>query len=219
MRRPCFLIISIILFVSSLLTSCTSIEKKEAPSAPKDQGKKSVPENKLKTWEISLKVHDQKSDKKHNLSVEMITLNDTKMRLEIMGTFGTHLVSGVIEEQKISYMLPKRSEAFHGNINDDSFLPALNLRVNPKILFAITLNKSLDGWNCSLSDDKPDQCRSADGKLLVHWKSRQDKKTVVMIYGQDFELDATVTEESTKVQYDEALFRLKIPKHYTIHNL
>lgn len=200
MNRP------LILFALSLvLISCAT--------------QQNVPYNQVKKegqWEAKALVRDLQKGSSKTVSLEVLSVRDEALRMEVNGTMGVHVASFLLQGSEVSYAIHPQKAFFSGPVSEKSLRRLLNADVDPRWLYAIFFDEPLRGWDCA--GQPVEKCRRSDG-TEVTWAERDGEKKRVTIQSSQYELQILVKDFTTKVQSPERAFTLNSPESYRRYKL
>lgn len=176
-------------------------------------------------WEAKALLKEVKTDKKYYVDLDMIARDHNHIRMEISGPFGISVASIVINEEKLSYLLPQEKKFFTGNMGPQSLKPVFSVAVDPHLFQKILFEKELDSqWKCEKDQDQfLKQCMHQSGQLKIIWSERNGHKKRVVISHSQYEMNLYFStyknQLPSKVQGEKSLFELVPPSDFKTYKL
>lgn len=178
-----------------------------------------IPFNQLKEqgqWEAKAQVRDLQKGTANAISLEVMSLRDRALRMEVTGTMGVHIASFLLKGPEVSYAVHTQKRYFSGPATERSLRPLLKADIDPRWFYSIFFDEPLKGWDCS--GEPVEKCQRADGTQVL-WSDRNGERKRVTITNPQFELQILVKNFTTKVQSPDRAFNLETPDSYRRYKL
>lgn len=197
-------------FLALLLCGCVS-----APKLYNGQKKEG-------SWQARVQVKDLMTNKSEVLSLEVLSIKDEALRMELTGTLGVRVASLLMKDNQIAYAIHTQRKFYSGSISSRSLQPLLKVQLDPKWLYPVFFDEAVKGsdWKCSSGADRLiDKCEQISTKHEIIWSERQGENKRVVIRGDNFEINVLVKDFTTKVEYPDKAFTLEAPATYKRYKL
>jgi hypothetical protein len=167
-------------------------------------------------WEAKAQVRDLEKGTSNTVSLDVMSLRNRDLRMEVTGTLGVHVASFLLKGNEIAYAVHPQKKYYSGIATERSLRPLLKIDIDPRWLYAIFFDEPLNGWKC---EGQPvEKCQRSDGTQVV-WSDRNGERKRVTISNPQFELQILVKNFMTKVQSPEKAFNLETPESYRRYKL
>ena len=162
-------------------------------SSPLKQDKLSVSKEAIHAWTGDLLV--EKGKKKYSLNLYMQAIKNKKLRIDIMTKWNMGLLSFVLTEKDIKYLLNQKKEYHYGKWEKKRKTPLLVLPMfplDPHLLHAVLFDQAIKEkpWKCEDTKDKKTKemhqklvfaisCKNSEKNLSLNWQtlsSLQEKR-------------------------------------------
>ena len=200
MKRNVFFATILLLVLSACAT------KPVAFNATKDEGQ----------WEAKAQIKDLQTGKSNTISLDVMSIRNEALRMEVSGTLGVHVASFLMKETDVSYAVHTQKRYFSGPVSERSLRPLLKADIDPRWFYSIFFDEPLRGWSCV--GTPVEKCQRADGTSVV-WSERNGEKKRITITNSQFELQVLVKNFMTKVQSPDKAFSLSAPDSYKRYKL
>jgi hypothetical protein len=167
-------------------------------------------------WEAKAQIKNLQSGKADTISLDVISVKDQALRMEVSGTLGVHVASFLMKESDVSYSVHTQKKYYSGAVSEKSLRPLLRADIDPRWLYSIFFDSPLKGWTCV--GEPIEKCQRSDG-TKVQWSERNGEKKRITISNQQFELQVLVKSFTTKVQSPDKAFSLDAPESYKRYKL
>ena len=216
LRNTLLLFIGVIWF-SALLISCASTPKPY--SGRQSSG----------TWEVKAQAKDLVTNKSYNISMDIVTMTPSSLRMDVTGTLGINLATLVLSGNQVRYALYRQKKYYEGQSSDKALLPIFKINLNPILLMNICTDSPIEdsGWNCQMGPGRVvESCQRkfSDGNLIkIVWSDRDGDKKRVTISDKSFELQMVFKSytalDRTKVESSKSPFQFETPKDFTRYKI
>jgi hypothetical protein len=167
-------------------------------------------------WEAKAQIKDLQSGKSNTLSLDVMSVNNQALRMEVSGTMGIHVASFLMKHSDVAYAIHPQKKYFSGPVSEHALRPLLRADIDPRWFYSIFFDEPLRGWNCT--GNPIEKCQRSDGTLVV-WSERNGEKKRITISNPQFELQVLVKNFMTKVQSPDKAFSLDAPDSYKRYKL
>lgn len=165
-------------------------------------------------WESKAQIVDRETQKSHNVSVDFVTAGEKRLRMQVTGTFATPLAVAVLNQEKLTYVLPRQKRFYEGVATPKSLKPLLNMDLEPSQIFRILYDEPLQGsaWRCQKnSQGLVAGCENTLTHTKVAWMSRDGEKKTVVVSGPRYDVQLRLERVPTKVRDAGRVFSLNVP--------
>jgi hypothetical protein len=195
--------------ISLFLVSCATQPKKTMPPGAAVEKAQ---------WETKAVVRDLKANKSHSLDIDILGNYPKDFRMEVSALMGVQVASLNLHDQDISYAIYNQKKFYQGKASEASFLPLMNIPLNPVNFMNIAYDNPLQGsgWTCDKGPDgKVSECNQAGRGIKVQWSDRTPEgQKKVVIAGPSFEMRWLFRPPQTEVQFKDETFRLEAPADF-----
>jgi hypothetical protein len=167
-------------------------------------------------WEAKAQLKELQTGKSNTIGLDVMSVKDEALRMEISGTMGVHLASFLMRDSEVRYAVHTQKRFFSGPVSEKSMRPLLKNDIDPRWFYSIFFDEPLPGWNCS--GTPIEKCERSDG-TKVTWSERDGEKKRIIVSNQQFELQVLVKSFATKVQSPDKAFHLDAPDSYKRYKL
>lgn len=167
-------------------------------------------------WEAKAQVRNLENGASNAISLEVMSLRDQALRMEVTGTMGVHVASFLMKGPDVSYAVHTQKRYFSGPATERALRPILKADVDPRWLYSIFFDLPLRGWECAGSP--VEKCQRSDGTQIT-WTDREGERKRVTISSPQYELQILVKNFQTKVQSPDRAFNLETPDSYRRYKL
>lgn len=171
-------------------------------------------------WESRVQILDRETRKTHNVAVDFVASGDQHLRMQVTGTFATPLAVAVLNQEKLTYVLPRQKKYYSGAATVETLRPLLNMSLEPAQIFRILYDEPMVGrdWRCQKNPDgQTAGCENLQTHTKVAWLSRAGDKKTVVVSGPRFDVQLRLERVPTKVQDKARIFSLNIPSGFRNH--
>jgi hypothetical protein len=205
-----------LLFLSlSFVVGCTTHPKKEA-------GTPGVPGVQAVQWETKAQVRDFKQNKTNNLSIDIIAVKNTNLRMEVSALLGYSVATLVTTPKDIKVAVYTQKKFYQGHNSEEALQPVLGFNLDPNIFHNIIFDIPIKGWVCEENaNNQVSLCKkkTKKGDLVVAWPERKEGSKRVIIQGPQFEMQWQFKEQNVVQQLKPETFKLDPPSGYKVITL
>lgn len=197
------------LFAGSLLTSCSS--------KPKNTGE--TISNVGFKWETKAQVRDFKNNKNTNLNIDIISVENSHLRMEITATLGYPVASYVAAPKSLKFAIYPQKKFYFGANSEDALRPLLGFSLDPNVFQSIVYDKAIRNWTCMAGDDGlVSSCKrtTKKGEVVIVWQERKDQTKRVVIHGPQFEMQWLFLSSVPLSPIKADVFKLEAPAGYSV---
>ena len=167
-----------------------------------------------------MQVQDKQEKKTYTVTVEAIMVEPSRLRLEVIGPFGSPLGKLIMRDDHVGVILGQQKKAYAGFVSDKALRPLLPISVNPRDLLLFLLGDIPKDWQCDLTAAGLQECKSNKQKLVLLRDARPEaKKGKWSLEGESFGISFMSTSSTTNVQLKPETFSMVIPDGYSKHKL
>lgn len=194
------------------LSGCVSKQKKEVvpPTVAAVQ------------WETKAQVRDFKNNQTNTISIDIIALKFSQLRMEVSALLGYPVASFVSSSREVRTAIYTQKKFYFGANSAESLKPLLGFSLDPNILHNIIFDQPIRGWNCEMSSGGlVSLCKKkvARGHLIIAWPDRKEGTKRVIIRGPQVEMDWQFRSQTALTQIKAETFKLDAPSGYKIIQL
>lgn len=168
-------------------------------------------------WETKAVIKNLKDGGVNQLSIDIMSIRDTRARFEISALFGTPVASLVMSPQDISFIYYPQKRFFYGKNSERAFAHLINIPLHPMNLSYIAYDEPIrgPGWQCK--NDAAGMiasCEQPERHISVKWLDRNGGAKRVTINSPEFEMMWRFKEPQTSVQFKPNTFTLSQPEGF-----
>lgn len=200
----------IILIFLVLGIGCSTKSKKEAEFAPTVTGIK---------WDTKAQVRDFKNNKSNNLSIDIIAVKNSHLRMEVSATLGYPVASYVSTPQSVKMAIYPQKKFYFGANTEEALRPILGFPLDPNVIQSIVYDTGIRNWICVAGDDGlVGSCKrkTKNGEVVVVWQDRKETSKRVVIHGPQFEMQWLFQSSSPLKPVKGEIFKLDAPSGYGV---
>lgn len=168
-------------------------------------------------WRAKALVKNKQTGKSNTLNMEIVAKEPSKLRIELTGTLGVYLASIAVNDERLSYILPREKKFVTAPADSSAFRDLTPAKISSRDLIRILFDRQLPerDWNCEHSaTNQPSSCRNRDGSLIVRWEDRKEGVRRLKIDSTSSELSMVIEEAKSNVEIGPDIFELKPPEGY-----
>ncbi len=187
---------------------CASKAKKE--SGPSATGVR---------WETKAQVRDFKNNKNTNLNIDIISVKNSHLRMEVSATLGYPVATFISTPQNLKMAIYPQKKFYFGPNSEEALRPMLGFPLDPNVFQSIVYDTAIKGWNCMAADDGlVASCKrmTKNGEVVVVWQERKDATKRVVIHGPQFEMQWLFQTSTALNPVKADSFKLEAPAGYTV---
>jgi hypothetical protein len=142
-------------------------------------------------WEARVLIKDKKMAKTYLVNIDFVSVRPDQLRMDIAVPLGMAVASVAMDHGQINYVIMRKREYYQGPANARSFLPVLNLALDPNLIFNVLYDEPIasKNWVCKSKDDFVSECRRLQDPIKITWAHRKAKEKNVTISHRDFEVE------------------------------
>lgn len=178
---------------------------------------KSIESSDSASWETKAQIKDLKRNKEQTVSIDMYSVKNKNLRMEVSATLGYQVASVVMDPEQISYVVYPQKRFYNGRNSDNAFSKVLGISIHPMNLSNIAFESPIrgKGWTCSQNESGLlKSCENKDSKTQVQYVSREEGRKKVRILSPNFEMIWVLEAPDTSFQPKPEIFTLKVPNGY-----
>ena len=187
---------------------CASSSKKEAGSSA--AGIK---------WETKAQIRDFKNNKNSNLNIDIVSVKNSHLRMEVTATLGYPVATYVSTPQNLKMAIYPQKKFYFGPNSDEALRPLLGFPLDPNVFQSIVYDSAVRGWNCLAGDDGlVASCKrmTKSGEVVIVWQERKDTTKRVVIHGPQFEIQWLFQNSTNLNPVKAEAFKLEAPSGYSV---
>ena len=193
-----------------VLFSCSTQSKKEiGPTSPLAAIK----------WETKAQVRDFKNNKNNVLNIEIVSVKNSYLRMEVGATLGYPVASYVATPKSMKLAIYPQKKFYFGPNTETALLPLLGFPLDPNVLQSIVYDMAIRNWNCVAGDDGlVTSCKrmTKNGEVVVVWQERKETTKRIIIHGPQFEMQWLFQSSSPMNPVKANTFKLEAPSGYSV---
>lgn len=168
-------------------------------------------------WRGNAYIVSKKSGKGATLTLEIVAQEPSKMRMEVTGSFGVQLASVAMNDERVTYVLPREKRFVSAPSDSDALIGLIPIRIPPQSLLNLLFDRPLSPreWKCQKNESSGEQrCSHHSDSLVVSWKKEADTRRRFKIGSTDADIDMVIQEAKSNVEIGPDIFQLSPPKGY-----
>ena len=173
-------------------------------------------------WESKAQVRDFKQNKTNNLSIDIIAVKNSKMRMEVSATMGYPVASFVSTPSDVKLAVYTQKKFYYGPNSNLALKRAINWPLEPHVLHNIVFDLPIKGWVCENGQSGlVSLCKkkTTSGDIIISWPDRKEGSKRVIVQAPQFEMQWQFKSYSVVQQPREETFQLEAPSGYKLINL
>ncbi len=201
--------IILFLFIITLM-GCSSKSKKETSVSPQISALK---------WATKAQVQDFKNNKNNNFNIDIISVKNSHLRMEVSATLGYPVASYVATPQGLKMAIYPQKKFYFGANTEEALRPLLGFALDPNVFQSIVYDTAIRGWSCMAGDDGlVASCKRQlkKGEVVVIWQDRKETSKRIVIHGPQFEMQWLFQSSSQLNPVKADVFKLEAPAGYSV---
>jgi hypothetical protein len=197
-----------------LLAGCSSKPKKETAA-----GTSAGPAASGIKWDTKAQVRDYRNNKTNNLSIDVISVKNTHLRMEVSATLGYPVASYVAGPQSLKMAIYTQKKFYFGPNSEEALTPLLGFPLDPNVFQSIVYDSPIRNWHCEAADDGlVAACKHMTkyGEVVVAWQDRKEDSKRVVIHGPKFEMEWQFKGSTVVNPVKPKVFELEAPSGYKV---
>lgn len=170
-------------------------------------------------WETKANIKDLKEKKNHNIHLDILTQNQSHLRMEVSALLGYPVASLLVTPNDLKLAIHTQKRFYTGRSDEGSLKGFMNFPIEPKNIIQLVGDQPLKGWSCDKGLDGLLARCSLRGEVLVAWTERKANYKRVTIRAPNFEMDWRFESREEVVDPSPQIFVLEPNKNYNVIQL
>ncbi len=170
-------------------------------------------------WETKAQVRDFKNNKNSNLNIDIISVKNSHLRMEVTATLGYPVATFIATPQNLKMAVYPQKKFYFGPNSEEALRPMLGFPLDPNVFQSIVYDTAIKGWSCVAGDDGlVASCKrmTKSGEVVVVWQERKETNKRVVIHGPQFEMQWLFQASTILNPVKSDAFKLEAPSGYTV---
>lgn len=161
------------------------------------------------SFKIKAAIKNKIKNRSNIVYINVDSIKNQKLRLDVINTFVGHLASVLIDQNKLTYVLPKQKDYYSGPATARSLQRVLKIDVSPQVLYNVFFFEKViaKSWACE-DQVKSFSCMELKSGLNVIWSKNRD---LVIMDHEDVEIRMSIRNVDSKIQNEKNRFSLPKP--------
>ena len=150
------------------------------------------------------------------MNIDIAAKAPSKLRMEVTTPLGIHLASFALNENTVTYYLPKQKKYHKGKARPWTMRPIIGMNLEPQRIIDLLFDREppSDKWECERDKETAllSECRNKQGTITMKWIRRRKDTRVVDVSAPRADIQLYVSDFEPKVEgKDSELFVVKKP--------
>jgi hypothetical protein len=171
-------------------------------------------------WRGKALVRNKVTGQSATLSVDVLAQEPSRLRMELMGSFGVHVASIAMRGRQVSYSLTQQKRFIVASADESSVSQVVPVKISPKVLLSVLFERELPkpDWKCEIdpSSGLRKSCVHEGEKIFIQWVGREGRSRKLNIDAADARIDLVLEEARSKVEASDGAFVLAPPEGYRV---
>jgi hypothetical protein len=161
-------------------------------------------------------VKDTEHKKSYVVFSEIIAQRPANLRLDVITSLGMHVARLTMNENTLSYILPREKKYFTGVPQPKVLKPILRIEADPRWILNLLFDTepTSDGWECKRdAKNRLESCHSESG-VELSWTERESSRKTVSVKTMAGEIQLQLSGFQPNVEVKDEMFQMKPPAGY-----
>lgn len=200
-----------ILFLAMQIGCAMKMKKDSQPAITEDTA--------VWSWETKAAVKDIRKNKTNQISIDVVSIKNQKLRMEASATLGYQVGTLVMGPNDFVAVIYPQKKIFKGPLNEKSLARTFNMPIPPAALYSIAYDEPIKGaqWKCQYDANKwISICDSGVSK--VEWLNRKEGSKLIKITSATVEISWFFKAPERK-EFTAGLFEAELPEGYQVQEV
>lgn len=200
-----------ILFLA-MQVGCAMKMKKDSPPTPSE-------DTAVWAWETKASVKDLRKNKMNQITIDVVSIKNQKLRMEASATLGYQVGTLVMGPTDFVAVIYPQKKIFKGPLNEKSLVRTFNMPIPPAALYSIAYDEAIKGanWKCQYDPNRwISVCDGGTSK--VEWLNRKEGSKLIKITSATVEINWFFKAPERK-ELTAELFEAEMPSGYEVQEV
>lgn len=166
-------------------------------------------------WEARVLVKNRTQAKSFLVNVDFIAVRPGQMRMDVTTPVGMHVASIALNDNVMTYVVPRKKTYYQGPATSQSFAKTLNFSFDPKLMMNILFDQPVQykGWTCKSQGELVSEC--SQGALKITWAKRTSKDKTVLVSHPQYQIELKFHNFDVPAKVKDGLFTIQQPEGFS----